>query len=380
MGVLVYRFGSLIHFQSIGVIRSFRFMSATRLILFVPAFFWAVDLHAMPLCTHTYGSSLLNSVADGDLAAVEDEIKRLGALPPRVGADALAVSIAPISTQCRKRNADQAMYALLVKMGAEVDRPSNGVQGWGTSLMHAIDAREAEAVIQALKAGAQVNVEVDERTPLILAIRDRNVQLVKVLLEHGADPNFALGRFTPLAEAARHPGQGNEVLKLLLKHGARNRSEGIQPLDELIFYDGRPEDADETVALLLEAGGKIDGVDGGPYSDDSTPLARVVASFRTKLAVVEALLRKGADPNGRVLIYLAARRDSENEEVKRKQVLDLLYRYGARAEKARVSGYPSLREFVLAAYNDPGSREYLRELDAISLEYQLRANPAPSRR
>lgn len=359
-------------------------MSFARLAILVAALLMAVKLHASsPPCTFTYGSTFLDAVADGDVSRVEDYSRQLGALPPSLGAEALAVSIRPISSRCRERDADQAMFALLVKLGADVNRPSRGLHGWGTILMHAIDAGQVEGVKLALQAGARVNVEVGERTPLILAIRAHNVMLVQMLLDQGADPNFALGRVTPLAAAARHPGHRNVILKLLLKHGAKSQryrvsqTERIPPLEELIFYDGQPEDADEAVALFIKAGEKIDG--DGRYSY-STPLSVAMDSSSTKAAVVEALLRGGANPNGSALYRLATRRDYHNVELKRKQLLDLLYRYGARAERAQITGYPPLREFVLVNHNDDVGQAFLRELDAIKIEYRLRENPAPMHR
>lgn len=293
-------------------------------------------------------------------------------MEPGLGARALAVSIKPVLTNCNTGNADRAMFALLVKLGADVNLASDR----GTALMHAADSGDSEIVKLALQAGARANVEVAERSPLIIAIRARNTSAVQMLLENGADPNFAAGRFTALAEAARHPGRKNEVLKLLMKHGAKisqrrdsSYGSGIYPLDELIFYDGLPEDADETVTLLLKAGGKIDGDKPHPYS---TPLAVAMDSSHTKLAIVEALLRKGADPNGSALYRLASRRDYENVELKRKQLIDLLYRHGARAEKARIPDYPPLKKFVLVNHNNDVGQAFLRELEEVSLEYQPR--------
>ncbi|WP_192418258.1 ankyrin repeat domain-containing protein [Acidovorax sp. ACV02] len=359
-------------------------MTFSRLTIFLAALLMTLKLHASsPPCRFTYGSAFLDTVAEGDVSLVEEQVRQLGTLPPSLGAEALAVSIKPISSRCQEQHTNQAMFELLVKLGADVNRPSKGERGWETSLMHAIDAGQMAGIKLALQAGARVNVEFDERTPLILAIRAHNTTLVRMLLDHGASANFALGRFTPLAAAARHPGQGNEVLKLLLKHGAKisrhrtSQSEQFSPLEELIFYDGKPDDADEAVALLLKAGDKINGDGRDSYV---TPLSVAMDSSSTKLAIVEALLRRGANPNGSALYRLATRRDYENIELKRKQLLGVLYQYGARAEKAKIAGYPPIREFVLMNHNDDVGQAFLRELDAITVEYRLRENSASIRR
>lgn len=76
-------------------------------------------------------------------------------------------------------------------------------------------------------AGADPNAlsEVDETTPLIAAIDGRHTGIVKMLLEHGADPNLQIqkcwGYYTepPLLAASRQP-RSLEMLCLLFEHGA----------------------------------------------------------------------------------------------------------------------------------------------------------------
>lgn len=327
----------------------------------------------LPPCSYTYGSPFLDAVGNGDLSQVQAQVEQAGAIEPTLGARALAVSIKPISTKCHRRDADHAMFALLVKLGADVNLVSERVRDQGTALMFAADSGDAGIIKLALRAGARANVEVQERSPLIVAIRARNASAVQLLLEHGADPNFAAGRFTALAEAARHPGHKNEVLKLLMKHGAKippprdaRYIRGIYPLEELVFYAGLPEDADETVTLLLKAGGKIDGEGRDPYS---TPLAVAMDSAHTKLAIVEALLKNGANPNGGALYRLASRQN-HGVDFTREELLHLLYRYGARAERAKMPGRRPLKEYVLVNNHSGVGQAYLRELEEISLEYQ----------
>lgn len=57
-------------------------------------------------------------------------------------------------------------------------------------------------------------------TPLLAAIRDENVGVTEVLLKNGADPNFCnKGGWYPLHFATQK--QNMEIVKLLVKHGAK---------------------------------------------------------------------------------------------------------------------------------------------------------------
>jgi ankyrin repeat protein len=74
-----------------------------------------------------------------------------------------------------------------------------------------------------LKNGAEVNTparNAQKVTSLHGAVARRDVEIVRMLLEHGADPNATQERgFVPLHDAAAN---GNlELVQLLVKHGAR---------------------------------------------------------------------------------------------------------------------------------------------------------------
>jgi ankyrin repeat protein len=57
-------------------------------------------------------------------------------------------------------------------------------------------------------------------TPLMAAIRDENIKIIDVLLNNGADPNFCnKGGWYPLHFATQK--QNMEIVKLLVKHGAK---------------------------------------------------------------------------------------------------------------------------------------------------------------
>ncbi len=57
-------------------------------------------------------------------------------------------------------------------------------------------------------------------SPLSLAVRDKNIEIVKLLLEAGADPNVVQGEAITPVSIARARGF-TEILQLLLQHGGK---------------------------------------------------------------------------------------------------------------------------------------------------------------
>jgi len=116
-----------------------------------------------------------------------------------------------------------------------------------------------------LDSGAQVNAitEIGKRscTPLLVAIAERNMPALKVLLDRDADVNQIVGsRATPLLMAlyAEDETQNGEMVKLLLKHGADVNfadDEGCTALMRMA------KDVDFCMMdLLLEAGADMEAV------------------------------------------------------------------------------------------------------------------------
>jgi outer membrane protein assembly factor BamB len=107
-------------------------------------------------------------------------------------------------------------------------------------LLHAVGRGDEAAVAELLEKGADVNTESDRgTTPLYIASEQGYVDVVRILLERGADPDtkdLELGR-TPLRHAmiggnAQVKAARAEILRLLLEKGAGTEGESLPDLIE----------------------------------------------------------------------------------------------------------------------------------------------------
>jgi hypothetical protein len=158
------------------------------------------------------------------------------------------------------------------------------------------------ATLAMLKRGMIKDVDVfpeDCECPgnaLINSAAGEHVDLVKLLVEKGANVNLAdtLSGTTALLQAVHT--QNVEVVRYLMEHGARVNVEDRHGrlIVEYAIVDAKPADA-SVLALLLEKGGDADAV-----TREGSPLI-AVAVQRGKPAAVDLLLRRyKADPNARI--------------------------------------------------------------------------------
>ncbi len=140
---------------------------------------------------------------------------------------------------------------LLLDLGAE---PSDA------AVRMAMRYERWEILVALIDAGGdpEVRGEWSGRSPLELAVERRDMEMIRLLLAHGADPS-AVSNEGPAAQPALHHAAENgmrDVVELLLQHGAH-------PGRLWMGYQPRhlAEDAgnDEIVELLAEAEAAADG-------------------------------------------------------------------------------------------------------------------------
>lgn len=171
-------------------------------------------------------------------------------------------------------------------------------------LIQAIRKGDIAAVTRLLKAGANPNVheivtsppsasegkaggeKSEGETALSSAVDKQSLPMVRLLLDHKADPN---GRspydWTPLMTACQR--NNVDIVKLLLKRGAKPNLRNVHGDTAIIFAAN--VDRVQMVDELIKAGADMNGGTGQS--------ALIIAAMCGSKESVKLLLKKGADPN-----------------------------------------------------------------------------------
>lgn len=156
-----------------------------------------------------------------------------------------------------------------------------------TPLIEAAANGHLDVVRLLVENGADVNLKGEAwEGPLHFAAERGHVEIVQFLLDHGADIWLFKPHNTPLHSAAR--GGQLEVARILLAHGADINWKGIDeatPLEVAVSHEQL-----DMVKLLLANGADVNsrGISG------RTPLH--VAAWKDNMAVGRILVEHGADP------------------------------------------------------------------------------------
>src|SRR3954454_6807091 len=121
------------------------------------------------------------------------------------------------------RNATDLVRTLLLQSHDPNQRDPHGL----TPLMWAARAGSVDAMKILLESGADPGIRdhTNGGTSLFHAIHKRQAAAVRLLLDHGIDPNRPAGRLRPLAMAAADLDP--TIVELLLAHGADANAHGI---------------------------------------------------------------------------------------------------------------------------------------------------------
>ena len=201
-----------------------------------------------------------------------------------------------------------AMVALLLTNHADVK--VRNIADW-TPLDVAASAGATEVASQLIAAGADVNAagpvnSTGGATPLLRATGNDHSETVKLLLEHGANPDAAYitgAGSTPLMLAA---GQGNtEIAGLLVAHGARMDLKDNE--HNTALYRAVNRGNVKVVQLLL-----AHGANPNERNPNGIPLLIVVTADKSNPDLLAAFLKaridvNAADSSGQTALYYAVR-------------------------------------------------------------------------
>ncbi|KAJ7481648.1 ankyrin repeat-containing domain protein [Mycena latifolia] len=228
-----------------------------------------------------------------------------------------------------------ALQAASLSGNAEVTVNAKGGH-WETSLQAASHSGSVEVVRLLLENGADVNNAQGGQTatPLQLASVIGNGKMARLLLEHGADVNAQgeqYGNALSAASSARE--ECVDLVRLLLENGADVNAQGGR--QNTALQEASSMGHENVVRLLLEHGADVNaqrrqsgtchGADinaqGGQYGN---ALNAALQTWKENVKMVRLLLENGADVNAQGEITLQAASSKGHENVVR-----LLLEHGA---------------------------------------------------
>lgn len=250
-------------------------------------------------------------------------LERAAATGNRGLARRLMVAGADVGDAMRKavRGGHKEVVEDLLKNGVSVrSRDKDG----GTALHVAARAGNAEMVhLLMLRGGDKNAIDSDKNTPLYWAISGRHNDAVLALVAGGADVNLRCGYTNTTLPCTAIRKGGVDILRILIKHGADVDARDID--SDTALHVAAAHDEEEAITVLIEAGADIEA--RGRL--DSTPIH--MAAERLSLGALAALLRHDANVNAQNsqlqtplhhAVYKCAQQGAA-------QAVDLLLRSGA---------------------------------------------------
>jgi ankyrin repeat protein len=210
----------------------------------------------------------------------------------------------PLILAARRAGNSRAVRLLLERGASATERNNVGI----SPMISGAAGGDLETVRILLDAGAKADdfpessndlratANAGLRTPLMWAAYHNDVRMVRLLLEHGADPNQSTYFGSPLSHACWN--DAFEAAELLIDRGAnvsaRDVIAGFTPLH---WAAGSEALRPHLVRLLLARGADPNTAGGGPVGAfglaPQTP--RLIAEKRGRTAIVDALVAAGAN-------------------------------------------------------------------------------------
>lgn len=189
-------------------------------------------------------------------------------------------------TMCNRTPMSANIMKLLIRYGADVNQYNGRDQ---SNLLRVVEDNSLFKTV--LDAGLNPDgrlIKNHSTTYLQRLVVDENYEAVKILLEHGADPNKSDKFYnTPLFKSFRFPNL--EITKLLIKHGASIN--GNQSISQAIAMENNIE----LVKLLITHGADVNEVDAKGNSPLHIAYMWMSKRQRDMKAMIKLLIEHGAN-------------------------------------------------------------------------------------
>ena len=182
--------------------------------------------------------------------------------------------------------------------------------------LEAAERGDLPAVESLIAKGTDVNAQYNGVTALMAASLHGHTQVVRVLLDNGADVNGKTANQATALIAASLYGH-KEIVELLLAKGADVNVKGGKNSETALIAASR-QGGKEIVQLLLAKGADVNAGSIGPYVDSKATdgfSALMFASQEGHKEVVQLLLAKGADVNAKATTTIMRHSQEGHKEV-----------------------------------------------------------------